>query len=58
MSHIGVKKNICFKKWYNNFNFPYTGLYKSVWVHYVLWLEMAGRVFSVELRGFLFFFYS
>ena len=42
----------------NNFNFSCTGLHKRFWMQYVIWLEMAERVFSVELYVFPLFLYN
>ena len=40
------QKNICYKNGNNIFNFSCIGSYKRLWIHYVLYLEMTGRIFS------------
>ena len=43
----------------NNSNSSCTGYHTGLWIHYVLRLEMIGRVFSVELCGcYPLFYYS
>ena len=50
-----LEKYTCKRKLYS-LNFLRTGSHKMLWTHYVLLIERAGRVFSVELYVFFFYF--
>ena len=52
MCHSHVQKYACYKSGINSFIFSCIGSCKRLRIHYVLWLEMTGRVFFVELWFF------
>ena len=58
MSHSDIQKYISFKNGINSFKFSCTGSHKILWTHYVLYLQMSGRIFSIELCVFLYFINS
>ena len=58
MNHLDVQKYICYKIVFcknsiNSFNFSYTASNKKLWIRYMLWLEIIGKVFLVKLCIFL-----
>ena len=55
ISYPDVKKSIfSIKIGVNSINVSYTGLHKRLWIHYVIWLEITGSMFSIELYIFSF----
>ena len=48
-------KKYALKKGINNFNFSCIWSHKSLLIHYTLWLDIAQRLFLVELCGFFLF---
>ena len=52
MSHLDAQKYNCFKNGSNSFNVSCTGSHKRLRIRFVLYLEMTGGVFLVELCVF------
>ena len=46
MSHSDVQKGISHENGIMSFNILCTGSHKRLWMYYVFWLEMAGRIVS------------
>ena len=51
-SHSDGQKYTCYRNGINSPNFSYVGSHKELWIGFVIFLEMTGRVFLVELCGF------
>ena len=48
MSHSDVQKYIRYKNGINTFNFSCTESRKRLWIHYVPYPEITGKIFLVE----------